>query len=197
MTMLRSVPALALIAFALSGPTLAAQQRSVVVNRVRLSEQQVRAFEQRWSVKLQDGRYWYDRVSGAWGMDGGPTAGWIRPGLDLGGPLPADASNGNTGVYINGRELPQTDVATLMRITPVYPGRWWVDAQGTFGAEGGPALGNLWLMAQQRGMQAGKAWSVYANGGNSMVAGDGNGCTYFNSHDYGTSSSTSWASPGC
>ena len=176
---------------------LCAQERSVVVNRVRLTEQQISGFEQRWGVQARSGAYWYDRVSGAWGIDGGPTAGWIMPGLDLGGPLPADASHGNTGVFINGRELNQQDVVALMQITPVYQGRWWVDAMGSFGAEGGPALGNLWQLARQRGMRPGKAWSMYANGGNNFLAGDENGCTYFNSRDNGTGTSTSWASPGC
>jgi len=181
----------------LAGAPLAAQERHVIVNRVRLTPQQVAGFESRWSVRVQDGRYWYDRRSGAWGMDGGPTAGWILPGLDLGGPLPADASRGSSGVFINGRELPEADVSALLRITPVYQGRWWVDAQGSFGAEGGPVLGNLWVLARQRGMRPGQAWSVYANQGNNFIAGDENGCTYFSSRDNGTGTSTSWASPGC
>lgn len=195
--MSRRIAALALILTVLASPPLSAQQRTVIVNRVRLSEQELTSFEQRYTVTVQAGSYWYDKVSGAWGMEGGPTVGWIMPGLDLGGPLRADASNGNTGVVINGRELHQQDVMALMRITPVYQGRWWVDSRGTFGAEGGPALGNLWLLAQQRGMRPGQAWSTYTKDGNSMVAGDGNGCTYFNNRDNGTGSSTSWASPGC
>ncbi len=186
-----------LVMLAVIARPVAAQQRAVVVNRTRLTDQQVKAFEQRWNVQVRDGAYWYDRVSGAWGMDGSGTAGWIMPNLALGGPLPADASHGNTGVFINGRELNEQDVAGLMRITPVYRGRWWVDAWGSFGAEGGPALGNLWLLARQRGMQPGKSWSMYANQGNSFLAQDENGCTYFNSRDNGSGSSTSWASPGC
>ena len=70
-------------------------------------------------------------------------------------------------------------------------------AQGSFGAEGGPVLGNLWVLARQRGMRPGQAWSVYANQGNNFIAGDENGCTYFSSRDNGTGTSTSWASPGC
>ena len=195
--MLRRIPGIVLALATLAAPVLRAQHRVVVVNRVRLTEEQVKAFEQRWSIQVRDGTYWYDRVSGAWGMDGGPTAGWIMPGLELGGALPADASHGNSGVFINGRELHQLDVAALMRITPVYPGRWWVDAQGTFGAEGGAPIGNLWLLARQRGMRPGQAWSMYANGGNDFLAKDENGCTYFNSRDNGNGTSTSWASPGC
>ncbi|MDX2120183.1 MAG: hypothetical protein SF070_03855 [Gemmatimonadota bacterium] len=190
-------PTVVLALLVLAVAPLAAQERNVVVNRVRLTAQQVSGFESRWSVRVQDGRYWYDRRSGAWGMDGGPTAGWILAGLDLGGPLPADASRGTSGVFINGRELPEADVSALLRITPVYQGRWWVDAQGSFGAEGGPALGNLWVLARQRGMRPGQAWSVYANQGNNFIAGDDNGCTYFSSRDNGTGTSTSWASPGC
>jgi len=188
------------IVIALLGMTalpIGAQQRAVIVNRIQLTDQQVKTFELRWGVQVRDGAYRYDRVSGAWGMAGGATAGWIMPNLDLGGPLPADASRGNTGVFINGRELNQQDVAALLQITPVYRGRWWVDGWGSFGAEGGPALGNLWQLARQRGMQPGKSWSMYANGGNDLLARDENGCTYFNSRDNGSGTSTSWASPGC
>lgn len=176
--------------------TPVAAQRVIVVNRVRLTETVIRDFEERWRVPLKNGQYWYDRVSGAWGLDGGPTAGWIKPGLDLGGPLPADASHGTTGVFINGRELPTQDVAALQRITPVYRGRWWVDGNGNVGPEGGPMLTNLWDLARQRGMLPGKSWSAHSKDGSALVAGDENGCTYFNSADVGTGS-TSWASPGC
>jgi len=176
---------------------LPAQQRQIVVNHVRLTDQTVGAFERQWNIRLQDGTYWYDRFSGAWGLEGGPTVGWIMPGLELGGPLPADASRGNTGVFINGRELHVQDVMALMQFVQVQRGRWWVDGRGYFGAEGGPVLGNLWTLAQQRGLRAGKAWSAYSRDGNTFVGGDENGCSYFNSHDFGTSTSTTWASPGC
>ena len=173
--------------------TGSAQQRQVVVNRVRIAEQDLRGFEQRWQTSIREGSYWYDRFSGAWGLEGGPTAGWIASGLDLGGPLRADASNGNTGVFINGRELHMMDVQALMQIVQVQRGHWWVDARGNFGAEGGPVLGNLMAMAQQRG---GKDWSHYSKDGHSFIGGDGN-CTYFSSHDVGTSTDYSYASPGC
>jgi hypothetical protein len=100
-------------------------------------------------------------------------------------------------VFINGRELHSADVLALSQLLQVQRGRWWVDGQGNFGAEQGPVLGNLWLIARQRGKQPGKAWSLYANGGNNFVAGDENGCSYFSSRDMGNGTSTSWASPGC
>lgn len=174
--------------------TAQAQQRQVLVNRVRISDQDLRAFEQRWNTRIQNGNYWYDRFSGAWGLEGGPTAGWISPGLNLGGALRADASGGNTGVFINGRELHQLDVQALMQIVQVQRGHWWVDGQGNFGPEGGPVWGNLVVLAQQRG--GGRSWSAYSSDGHSFIGGDGH-CTYFNSHDAGTSTDYSYASPGC
>jgi hypothetical protein len=176
----------------MAGPAQA-QERQVVVNRVRVPEQELREFEQRWRTQVRAGSYWYDRVSGAWGMEGGPTSGWIVSGLTLGGTLRADASAGNTDVFINGRELPMTDVQALMKIVQVQRGRWWLDAQGNFGSEGGPVLGNLVAMSQQRG---GKSWSSYSSDGHSFIGGDGK-CSYFSSHDVGTSTDYSYASPGC
>ncbi|MEO8635788.1 MAG: hypothetical protein ABI587_10980 [Gemmatimonadales bacterium] len=191
------VTATILLSLLASGSLAAQATRSITVNRVRLTDAQITGFETRWQVKLQSGTYWYDRASGAWGNEGGPTAGWILPGQELGGPLPADISRGNTGVFINGRELPAQDVTALMQIVAVQRGRWWVDGQANFGAEGGPVLGNLWQLARQRGARPGQSWSLYANKGNNFIAGDENGCTYFNSRDMGNGTSTSWASPGC
>jgi hypothetical protein len=123
--------------------------RSVIINRTRLGNDQLRALEQRYRVRIPDGHYWYDKFSGAWGLEGGPTSGFTFPGLNLGGPLHADASRGNTRVFINGRELHYLDVLALQQLViQVLPGRYWVDAQGYCGYEGGPALLNLVQLAQ-------------------------------------------------
>ncbi|MFN8651911.1 MAG: hypothetical protein U0133_08440 [Gemmatimonadales bacterium] len=171
----------------------AGQARHVVINQVVIPEQDLRAYEQRWNSRVPDGEYWYDRVSGAWGKEGGPTAGLIAAGLPLGGPLRADASRGNTGVFINGRELPWPDVTGLMQIVQVQRGRWWVDAQGNFGPENGPVWGNLAAIARQKNQ---KQWSAYSKDGHTFIGGDGN-CSYFSSHDMSTSTDYSYASPGC
>jgi hypothetical protein len=71
-------------------------------------------------------------------------------GLNIGGPLRVDASRGNTGVFINGRELHQMDVVGLQQLGPVYRGRYWVDAYGNCGFEGGPALLNLVQVARAK-----------------------------------------------
>ncbi len=124
-----------------------APSRSVIINGVRLSDQDIEALMRTFQVEVKDGNYWYDRMNGSWGQQGRPTAGFIMAGLSLGGPLRADASNGDTGVFINGRQLHRVDVARLMQIGPVYQARCWMDAQGNIGLEGQPAFGNVWVAA--------------------------------------------------
>ena len=99
--------------------------------------------------QLPDGGYWYDARSGAAGAVGGPALGLLPPNLRLGGPMQANCSGGGTGVFVNGRELHQLDVAALQGLVGPFPtGRYWVDAQGNVGQEGGPALLNLAVAAQ-------------------------------------------------
>src|SRR5262249_2119656 len=128
-----------------------AQTRKVIVNGVRLSDGQVGALQYQYGVRILDGDYWYDGRTGAWGYRGGPTLGFIVPGLAGGGALRRDASGGNTGVVINGRELHALDVARLQQVTPVYRGSYWMDANGNFGLQGGPMIGNLWALNQRSG----------------------------------------------
>jgi len=129
------------------------------------------------------GDYWYDALSGAAGAWGGPTLGFLPAGLQLGGPLPANASGGGkgrlTGVFVNGRELHPIDVQVLTNLYgQVLPGRWWVDGQGNAGQEGGPPLLNLVVVARQRAA-AGKgkgAESYYRSDGRGNNAFVGGGC---------------------
>jgi hypothetical protein len=99
-------------------------RRNVIMNGRRLSDDELRAIEQTYRLRIPDADYWYDRVLGAWGVRGGPTIGFIRPGLDLGGPMAADASGRGVGVFVNGRALHPIDVMALQAITgPIMPGR--------------------------------------------------------------------------
>jgi len=123
-------------------------QRSISFNGTPLTEQQIAQLEAMYRARIPDGAYWYDNLCGAWGWQGGPCAGFVQPGLGFGGPLRPDASSGNTGIFINGRQLHLQDVLALQQFVAVQPGRFWVDAQGNFGFEGGQMLGNLVLLAQ-------------------------------------------------
>lgn len=128
----------------------AAAANDVFINGVALSPDTQRTLEAAYRTPIAPGRYWYDPMSGAWGLEGGPTAGQIHPGLRIGGPLRADASRGNTGVFINGRQLHALDVAALSRCTSVIPGRYWVAANGVGGYEGGPPIFNLAALCGQQ-----------------------------------------------
>jgi hypothetical protein len=153
--------------------------RAVFINGARLSDMQLQSIEQNYRVSIPDGRYWYDRACGAWGMEGGPQAGIAVAGLDFGGPLHADASNGNTGVFVNGRELHAVDVQRLNGLVGnVIPGRWWVDAQGNFGPEGWPMVGNLFMLARAR-LSGGGAVSSEVVSQSGWLVSDGSGFTGF------------------
>ena len=128
------------------------------------------------AAPVPDGDYWYDPMCGAYGMLGGQALGFLPAGLDIAESLPADASGGGTGVVINGRELHPLDVAALNQIlmragAQCLPGRWWLDAAGNLGAEGGPPLTNLGRLLQVGG-GGGSSWSTwYGSGGDSGGAG--------------------------
>ena len=130
----------------------AASARNVVINGKRLSDQELARIEQTYRIRIPDAHYWYDPVLGAWGGHGGPTAGFLPPGLALGGPLQANASGGGTNIFVNGRELHPLDAIALSRITgPILPGRYFITAQGLAGPEGGPPLWNLMAMSSGGG----------------------------------------------
>ena len=122
----------------------------VFINGQALSNTQVLQFERQYQTKLIDGRYWYDARCGAWGLEGGPTVGFILPGLALPGPMPEAISGGSTGIYINGREIHPTDRQALVNMFgTALPGRYWLDAYGNLGPQGGPMLVNLAAAAQR------------------------------------------------
>ena len=127
-----------------------AGKRNVVINGQRLGDEELARAEQAYRIRIPDAGYWYDPVLGAWGPQGGPTMGFITPGLRLGGPLRIDASGGGTSVVVNGRVLHPYDLMALQQITgPIIPGRYFITAQGLAGPEGGPPMWNLAAMAAQ------------------------------------------------
>lgn len=136
----RGMPILALW---LASPCLAGT--GIFVNGSELPPDSLRALQQAYPVSIAPGRYWYDPLSGAWGVQGQPIAGQMAAGLALGGPLRPDASRGNSGVFLNGRQITTGEKAYLELIcqTPVLPARYWVMASGLGGYEGGPASFNL------------------------------------------------------
>ena len=164
-----------------------AAQKRIAINRVVLSAAEIQAIEQQFGVPLTGGEYWYDRNCGAWGIEGGPTAGFVMPGIAVGGPLRADSSGGTMNVFINGRQLHQLDVIALQQFMPVLPGRFWVDAYWNGGYEGGPAFFNIAQLMRASGRGgSGGAWSHTTKGftNNTTVGGDGAGMGYVSGKDH-------------
>jgi hypothetical protein len=149
--------------------------KALRINGVVIDEATVKKFEQEHRQLIPRGDFWYDKISGAWGVDGGPTLGFTAPGMNLGGPLKEDASRGDTGVFINGRQLPWPDVQGLQAMgVPVERGRWWVDSQGNYAAEGEmTARGNLFQFSKGRG----GAYQRATAGG--YIGGDGQTSYFF------------------
>ena len=145
-----------------------ATQREVYINRVRLGTAQLQQLEGTYQTHIENGRYWYDALCGAWGVEGGPTAGFIMAGLGLPGPMPADISGGGTGIFINGREIHPLDQRGLQYLFGItYQGRYWLDASGNLGTEGGPAIVNIVSAIQnaQRQQGGGSVTHGYGSGG--------------------------------
>jgi hypothetical protein len=175
-SILKSV--LAVLVLACSLPAAAAEQ-IVIVNGARLPNSAVLALQLAYRTIIPSGRYWYDAASGLWGREGQPFAGQMHAGLQVGGPLKANASNGDTNVIVNGRRLPRAELYALQQLVgPVQPGRYWLDAYGNAGFEGGPPLVNL-AQARSRGAQGYAGWNNNTAFGN--WGGDDNGCSYYNS----------------
>ncbi len=92
-------------------------------------------------------------------------------------------------MLINGRRLTTTEVDYLARLVqqPIQPGRYWLDASGNAGLEGGPALVNLLRVAQRN--RAGGT-SKFHRGWGGTYSSDGN-CYYI------STGSGSVMGPGC
>jgi hypothetical protein len=134
------------VVLALTAGPAWSQPSDVIINDYRLSMQELAQL----GGGIPPGNYWYDSTAGFWGHVGGPTEGQNSPGFTI-GRLRADASAGNTGTYINGRELTFVEVAWLSRQVPVQRGRFWMNPQGVFGYEGGGPLGQIMLEGQASG----------------------------------------------
>lgn len=88
--------------------------------------------------KLKPGRYWYDKVSGLWGKEGHRPCQIISPQLNVGGQIKRNASNGNTKILVNSREITEVEhwMMHVAGIRCVGNISLWLSADGTYQEEG-------------------------------------------------------------
>jgi hypothetical protein len=151
----------------------------VIINEREVSEQQLNLLRQKYGMAPPPGSYWYDSKSGLYGYWGREAAGYIRTGHDF-GPLSERASSGNTGVFINNREINLAEAFFVQRMFGVvYLGHFWLDGNtGYLGLDGDPRpranLAAAMRMAQQR---QGSGEYHWRDGSGGVVSSQGN-CTF-------------------
>ena len=127
-------------------------QPQTIINDRTLTAEQKTEFLRQYGTPPLEGNFWYDPISGLWGVKGREASGILRPGHAYGAVSPT-ASAGNTGVFVNGRQLNMAEALQIRNLFgSVWPGQWWLDgATGNFGSMSSPVpVGNLFALAQSR-----------------------------------------------
>jgi hypothetical protein len=126
-----------------------------------------------YGTRLPDLAYWYDSVCGTFGSLGGPVKVVQLAGIPLGGPVPANASGGGTGVFVNGSEIHAFDLLYLQHIVgAIQRGRYFTDAYRNAGRKSVPVLVNL-LHAAQLKQQLSQYKSNLYSGESSSISSEG------------------------
>ncbi|XVE64721.1 hypothetical protein DITRI_Ditri07aG0124300 [Diplodiscus trichospermus] len=99
--------------FSRSNDNIKNERPNVLVNGHNISDYEVRKAE-KLAGPIHPGNYWYDSRAGFWGVTGQPCSGIIPPSIEeFNYSLPENCAAGNTGVFVNGRELHQKDLDIL------------------------------------------------------------------------------------
>jgi hypothetical protein len=145
----------------------------VIINGITLSKSQVAELKNIYGIQPLPGNYWYDKTSGLYGVIGFPAYGLMYAGHDF-GILSRKVSNGETGVLVNGRELPQSEWFIWSQLVGswIHPGAYWLNYNGDAGYVGSPVpTVNLYVKARQNtysgtGGNGDNFWSSSFSAGN-------------------------------
>lgn len=152
----------------------ASSTQKIIINDHLLTQTEIAELIKIYGT-VQPGEFWYDQTSGLYGDIGGPTKGRIYAGHNF-GTLKRDASNGNTGVLINGRELTEEEIQYLERLLGVtrQKGEYWLDSYGNLGSSQYGVIANIY--SQKGGSSGGgnDGWSTSSG----FYGGSSGGCSY-------------------
>ncbi|KAL0294652.1 UNVERIFIED_CONTAM: Extra-large guanine nucleotide-binding protein 2, partial [Sesamum angustifolium] len=96
-----------------SNQTFQQKKSNLTVNGHPIPDQLVKIAE-KIAGPIKPGDYWYDFRAGFWGVMGGRALGMIPPFIqEFNYPMPAHCAGGNTGIFVNGRELHHIDLDML------------------------------------------------------------------------------------
>uniref|UniRef100_A0A5B6Z3M8 Uncharacterized protein n=1 Tax=Davidia involucrata TaxID=16924 RepID=A0A5B6Z3M8_DAVIN len=99
--------------FSRSNENVDQDRTNVTVNGQPIPDQLVKKAE-KLAGPVHPGQYWYDFRAGFWGVMGEPCLGIIPPFIEeFNYPMPENCAGGNTGIFVNGRELHQKDLGLL------------------------------------------------------------------------------------
>ena len=181
LTMLRHrLAALFGVAIVIIAAPALAQSGGVSVNGRAMSAGEIARFASQYGSPPQPGQYWYDTRSGLYGYMGAGPVGRINPGHAF-PPMAADVSRGMTGIFLNGRQVPQQEAALYRQMLgSAQPGRYWLDATGNVGAEGSQQpLANIYNgLAQMNGAPNTSAAPTTGRGNGAPTYTDGDGYTW-------------------
>ncbi|KAK9279438.1 hypothetical protein L1049_013117 [Liquidambar formosana] len=96
-----------------SNQTTENEKPNITINGHAIPDRLIKKAE-KLAGPIQPGQYWYDFRAGFWGVMGGPCLGIIPPSIEeFDYPMPESCAGGNTGVFVNGRELHKKDFNLL------------------------------------------------------------------------------------